>query len=250
MYKCNSLNKPHQRASGDWRDFFAEEGTGVWGRTAWVPDLQVLQPGDRVLAYQTNRNELVGVAEVDELRPVDDGLELWLTPTERLGAKVRPLKRADALIAKIPALAPGPVKTIYDVTPTDAVRLLRAARRAALDKGGRFNNERQFLEGERRATLTAARNAALRAAAKRYWGAECYCCGFSFGAYYGPIARGVAIVHHLHPFYGAAISRASSVQDVRVVCANCHQVLHLKIPPLDPEDLRTLLARRHAGLRS
>jgi 5-methylcytosine-specific restriction protein A len=55
----------------------------------------------------------------------------------------------------------------------------------------------------------------------------CYCCGFDFEAFYGAIAHNRAIVHHLETFHGkSGEKRASTVDDVRVVCANCHYVIH------------------------
>ena len=244
MYKCNSRAREYQAAYGDWRDLFGDTGQQDWGKTDWVADFRRLRPGDRVFAYQTDRNELAGVAEVVGLGPDADGdgdEALWLRPLEALGVKVRPLKKADAAVAAIPALEQGPVRTIYAMTAAEARLLLTAAREAV------ERPERQFLEGERRAAHAAVRSAALRAAAKRYWGCRCYCCGFDFEEFYGPIGRGVAVVHHLHPFEAGDGARAASVQDVRVVCDNCHRVLHLRTPPLDVDALREQLGRPRGG---
>lgn len=57
---------------------------------------------------------------------------LHLEPVEEIRAKVRPLKQGDKKIAKIPALQPGPIMTIYEIDTRDAERLIKAARRAAL----------------------------------------------------------------------------------------------------------------------
>ncbi|MEX2306360.1 MAG: hypothetical protein WD738_02135, partial [Pirellulales bacterium] len=68
IYKCNSRNHPDQVAWGDWDDFFSGRTNGEWGSTEWVPKLAKAKRGDVVLAYQTNRKELVGIAEVVGLR--------------------------------------------------------------------------------------------------------------------------------------------------------------------------------------
>lgn len=99
--------------------------------------------------------------------------------------------------------------------------------------------EARYVEGEKRAAVITVRSPTLRAAAKRKWGLKCYCCGFDFEQFYGDIAKDFAIVHHLDPFMDASnTSRESTLQDVRVVCANCHYVLHLETPPIDVDNLK------------
>jgi hypothetical protein len=101
------------------------------------------------------------------------------------------------------------------------------------------SEEAAFLEGESRAGKNTVRNPQLRAAAKRKWGLKCYCCGFDFETFYGDVAKGVAIVHHLLQFQGSdGTPRKATVKDVRVVCANCHQVIHLEKEPMHPDDLK------------
>jgi predicted HNH restriction endonuclease len=107
--------------------------------------------------------------------------------------------------------------------------------------------ECRFLEGERRAAQTArsVRNAALRVAAKRRWGTRCYCCGFSFEEFYGPVGEDFAIVHHLDPLGNSdGRARETSVEDVRIVCANCHFILHRENPPLGIDELRRRIGKR------
>lgn len=91
-----------------------------------------------------------------------------------------------------------------------------------------------FEEGEGRPTTASVRSARLREEAKRKYGLSCYCCGFNFEEFYGERACGRAIVHHLEMFKGDnRKGRLSTVNDVRVVCANCHYVIHLSEEPLD-----------------
>jgi hypothetical protein len=99
-------------------------------------------------------------------------------------------------------------------------------------------DEKAFLEGERRAATTISRSAALRRAAKRHWGLACYCCGFEFGIFYGARRKGFAIVHHIETFAKEGSPRHASVECVRIVCANCHYVIHLENPPLDVDELK------------
>ena len=124
VYKCNSKQHAYQSAWGDWRDFFEGDPDDHWGSTEWVPALAQLQRGDMIIAYQTDRNELVGLAKVR--RPCERDGYLYLTPIETIGVKVRPLKEADSRIAAIPALQPGPIRTLYPISLVDAKALLRA----------------------------------------------------------------------------------------------------------------------------
>jgi len=126
MYKCNSRNLPHQRAYGDWRDFFDMGKEQHWGTTDWIPALADLNVGDLIIAYQTNRNELAGLAKVTQTSQKDG--YIYLKPLESINVRVRPLKKANPNIASIQALQPGPIKTIYPISDTDARQLLKAAR--------------------------------------------------------------------------------------------------------------------------
>jgi hypothetical protein len=131
VYKCNSRNNSYQNAYGDWREFFDDRAAGGviarWGLTSYVPALAELRPGDMVLAYQTDRNELVGLVRMAKRV----GEEIYFEPVEQIGVKVRPLKKANPAIEAIPALQPGPVQTLYSISETDALRLLSDARAAA-----------------------------------------------------------------------------------------------------------------------
>ena len=56
------------------------------------------------------------------------------------------------------------------------------------------------------------------------------------------MAQGRAIVHHLETFRGdPSKQRFSTVDDIRVVCANCHYVIHLTEDPLDVDDLKRMI---------
>src|SRR5205823_10664367 len=103
----------------------------TWGRLSTLPELAELRRNDTVLAYQSDRNELVGVARVTGFVRKRGGLHLGIQPREVIGAKVRPLKKQDRRVASIPALQQGPVRTLYKMNAPDASYLLRKARLAA-----------------------------------------------------------------------------------------------------------------------
>ncbi|WHZ12628.1 MAG: hypothetical protein OJF60_003069 [Burkholderiaceae bacterium] len=51
-------------------------------------------------------------------------------------------------------------------------------------------------------------------------------CGFDFEATYGPVGAGFAHVHHLRPLAEAAAPTFTTLEDLAVVCANCHAIIH------------------------
>jgi predicted HNH restriction endonuclease len=67
----------------------------------------------------------------------------------------------------------------------------------------------------------------------------CEACGFDFAVRYGEVGEGFAEVHHVRPLHlGEA---TTSLDDLVVLCANCHRIAHRmsELPTL--EDLRSIL---------
>lgn len=128
VYKCNALRREYQSASGDWDEVFAKTKSIEWGSTAWTPELKKTRSGDKVLAYQTDRNELVGMVRVVRKDQHRGYTSIVVRPMEELRAKVRPLKKASRRIAKIPALQQGPVHTLYEISASDFWHLVEASR--------------------------------------------------------------------------------------------------------------------------
>lgn len=52
-------------------------------------------------------------------------------------------------------------------------------------------------------------------------------CGFNFAEAYGVLGNGYAQVHHVNPLARAGIGgQSTSLQQLRIVCANCHAMIH------------------------
>ena len=96
IYKINSKRLPHQVVYGDWDDFFMGGRPTEWGSTEWVPALQKVRRGDTVLAYQTDRNELVGIAHVVRQKTRGRYLELVLRLLPAAGARLALQRRVAA----------------------------------------------------------------------------------------------------------------------------------------------------------
>jgi 5-methylcytosine-specific restriction enzyme A len=95
-----------------------------------------------------------------------------------------------------------------------------------------------FSEGQQRHVFIrhrrremAVRRAKLEDAARRNGGrivCEVLNCGFDFGERYGELGVGYAHVHHLVPLKEApADGRKVRLEELAVVCPNCHAMIHL-----------------------
>lgn len=110
--------------------------------------------------------------------------------------------------------------------------------------------QRSYAEGRRMAAerLFFARNPRLAAAAKAYHGTACMVCGFEFGRAYGELGTGYIEAHHLDPLserdaaeWTATVT--TNVDQVAVVCANCHRMIHRKRPALTLEQVKAYQRR-------
>lgn len=52
-------------------------------------------------------------------------------------------------------------------------------------------------------------------------------CGFDFGEAYGELGEGYAQVHHLKPLSSRVRPSETRLEELAVVCANCHAMIHL-----------------------
>jgi 5-methylcytosine-specific restriction protein A len=91
------------------------------------------------------------------------------------------------------------------------------------------------------------RNPKLVAAARRKHGADCTVCGFNFYTTYGQHAGSFIEVHHLQPM-ATAWRRATSLDQVTVLCSNCHRMIHRGQRCLTPAELKKLVDDRRAFL--
>ena len=62
----------------------------------------------------------------------------------------------------------------------------------------------------------------------------------SFSLRYGALAADYCEVHHLVPLDKA--ERKTKMQDLAILCANCHRVVHLRNPPFTLDELRKMLS--------
>ncbi|MGV3485890.1 MAG: HNH endonuclease [Planctomycetaceae bacterium] len=67
----------------------------------------------------------------------------------------------------------------------------------------------------------------------------CEVCGFDSEAVYG---ISYCEVHHLKPIAELAEGTKTSLDDLAIVCANCHRIIHSQYPPIALKTLRGMLS--------
>jgi hypothetical protein len=72
---------------------------------------------------------------------------------------------------------------------------------------------------------------------------DCEVCGFSFGRVYGSAASDYCEVHHLLPLSEVENTTRTRMEDLAILCANCHRVVHLHNPPHTLNQVRSMLTK-------
>ncbi|MGN7761288.1 HNH endonuclease [Paenibacillus sp. 22594] len=140
------------------------------------------------------------------------------------------------------------VQGIYLAQCTSNLYLILKEALEVQEGQGKFQTsdlQNKFAEGLRskRESYFFARNKALAKAAKEYYGYTCCICDFNFEKVYGELGVGYIECHHLSPLSERPQEEWSElletkIDDVRVVCSNCHRVIHSKKPALTIEQVK------------
>jgi predicted HNH restriction endonuclease len=69
----------------------------------------------------------------------------------------------------------------------------------------------------------------------------CEGCGFSFEDRYGERGRTFIECHHTKPVHTLEVGSKTHINDLRLVCANCHRMIHARRPWLSLAELRLTL---------
>ncbi len=70
----------------------------------------------------------------------------------------------------------------------------------------------------------------------------CEACDFDFSIY-GDRGKNFIEVHHIIPVSSLKPGDKTKLEDLSLLCANCHRMVHVRKPWLDIEELRTLLKK-------
>ena len=106
----------------------------------------------------------------------------------------------------------------------------------------------EFVEGKRklRKHIARERNQALIKKAKQNFVKKhgklfCEVCEFDFEKVYGDIGKGFIEAHHIKPVSDMKENEQTKVEDIIMVCSNCHSMIHRRKPWLTKSELSKLL---------
>ncbi|RZK55370.1 MAG: HNH endonuclease [Pedobacter sp.] len=64
---------------------------------------------------------------------------------------------------------------------------------------------------------------------KKHSNLACELCGFDFEKTYGEVGKGFIECHHKSPLYTLAVDTITKLEDLILVCSNCHRMEHRKL---------------------
>tara|TARA_R110002020_G_scaffold61545_3_gene165510 strand:- start:989 stop:1732 length:744 start_codon:yes stop_codon:yes gene_type:complete len=77
---------------------------------------------------------------------------------------------------------------------------------------------------------------------KKYGALDCESCDFNFQVKYGDLGKGFIECHHQIPLYQYEGIQETRLDDLALVCSNCHRMLHRGMDTLGVGDLRRLIS--------
>lgn len=94
--------------------------------------------------------------------------------------------------------------------------------------------------------LQRERNPKLISEAKKTFFAKngrlfCEVCGFDFKEKYGELGENFIEAHHTKPISTMSDGETTKIEDITMVCSNCHSMIHRKKPWLNKESLKALI---------
>ncbi|NIM95043.1 MAG: HNH endonuclease [Anaerolineales bacterium] len=73
----------------------------------------------------------------------------------------------------------------------------------------------------------------------------CEVCDFDFFERFGELGKGIADCHHTVPISDLSQIRITRLDDLAIVCPNCHRIIHSSKPMLTIPELQSLLEHRN-----
>jgi 5-methylcytosine-specific restriction protein A len=82
-------------------------------------------------------------------------------------------------------------------------------------------------------------------ALRQHGALRCEACGFDFSHQYGKRGAGFIECHHTKPVSSLIAGERTKLQDLALLCANCHRIIHVSRPWLSLDQLRGLILARY-----
>ena len=223
-----------------WRADAGDEGSGgVVAHGSIIDTPKELDDAEAAKYYYTAQNDLKPTLRA---RILLDSVHIRPPKFSREQLK------ADAILSELPILQNAHA-TNFEVASNQAIRLNEIYFDGEQEPASSDDSEAPDFPEGRQAFVThrkRERNPALIRAAKAnalkaFGRLSCHACGFDFGEVYGRFGEGFIEAHHTIPVSELNDDSTSSVNDIALVCSNCHRVLHRRRPWLRIEQLKELL---------
>jgi hypothetical protein len=184
-----------------------------------------------------NRHNIEPLREV-ELTPIVNALRFTSKETDRLF----PLEgRVDAnQLRSLRELTPASAKLIEDYwyadeyTPTSIQDYLELTEDDVAYAEGKIV-VRTVRQRQRNRTLVSDAKTQFKQQHGRLY---CEVCGFDFAAFYG---IEYIEAHHAQQMASLEEDNLSQIDDLNMLCANCHRIAHQRTPPYSMEELKALI---------
>lgn len=156
-----------------------------------------------------------GGVPLSELLDVSSNLQRWLDENPEVAQSVD--APSDEILSE-PAQSVSTSVTVEEVSVPEARR--RLVSHFAIDRSRKIRNAKV-------AQFSASRG-------------RVYCenCSFDFESKYGDRGAGFIEVHHLVPLAAILPNSLTRLADLMLLCANCHRMVHRRLPLLSAEGLR------------
>lgn len=102
---------------------------------------------------------------------------------------------------------------------------------------GRLKVVEHFQRERNRKIINAKKQQVLSATSRL----ACEVCGFDFARVYGDLGRAFCEVHHTVPLAEISTEVTTNLEDLAVLCANCHRMVHRTNPFKSMEELKQLV---------
>lgn len=142
---------------------------------------------------------------------------------------------------------------ISDESVIEALNTLLAASQTTLPDSNAASGAQSAEEGELRLqqhfirerdrTLVAEKRRQVLSKLGRL---RCEACEFDFAAFYGELGRELCEVHHVTPLSRSASTVLTRLDDLAILCANCHRLIHRTDPMITVAALREIVAKRRS----
>lgn len=102
---------------------------------------------------------------------------------------------------------------------------------------GRLLTRMHFVRERNRKLIESKRKQTI----KKHGKLACEVCKFDFSVRYGERGNGFIECHHTKPVATLASGQKTHIDDLALVCANCHRMIHRRKPWLSIAELKTHL---------